>query len=226
MGDGCGVIFDLDGTLADTLMDIAEGVNAALTATGRGRIGVEEVRRHVGHGVSDLMAGAAGSIDGGRVDRGEVESLVSLFRAHYGAHHLDHTILYPGVAELLDGLTAIGHPMSVLSNKPHDFTVRIVDELMSEWSFVAVDGGRAGETLKPDPAVALSQAAKMGRGAADVVLVGDSPVDFETARNAGMRCVLVTWGFTSADVIRGVSGAWVCESTGEVMEVLRRKSGD
>lgn len=215
MGDVCGVIFDLDGTVADTLRDIAEGVNFALAATGRERISVEAVRGHVGHGVHDLMSGA-----GGTSDEGEIAELVGVFRGYYAEHYLDHTSLYPGAAELLDALAERGHPMSVLSNKPHDFTVRMVERLMGRWRFAAVDGGRDGVPLKPDPTAALVQAERMGRRAEDVVFVGDSVVDFETAENAGMRSVLVTWGFTSGDVLRECAGAVVCDSVDGVLSVL------
>ena len=180
----------MDGTLADTLQDITEATNAALRWAGLPSCGPEEVRRYVGSGVKVLVRRASG-LEGPR----RVAEIEGVLRDYYREHAMDHTRLYPGVAEMLDRLAAGGVPMCIFSNKPQAYTVLTVEGLLSKWSFVEALGESGENPRKPDPTVARRLVQRMGLGRDEVALVGDSEVDAETGRNAGMYCVGVTWGF-------------------------------
>lgn len=185
-----GIIFDLDGTLADTLEDITDAVNHALAGQVSQPYHPTQIRRWVGDGVKELLSRAAG-ID----DAGAVEPLIAGFRSYYGRHCLDKTRLYDGWDEVLRSLAERGVPMAVLSNKPDDFTRRIVEALAGSGVFAHVAGQREGVPRKPDPTQALALCRILNRPPSQVLFVGDSPHDIQTARAGGMRPVAVTWGF-------------------------------
>ncbi len=211
------VLFDLDGTLADTLDDITSALNATFTEINLPPRSAEETVRWVGWGVRYLVERAVPP------DRaGEVNTIVARFREIYARDLIRTTAPYPGVPALLDGLVARGVPMAVLSNKPHEMTVRIVREVFGRWSFVAALGARTGVPIKPDPAAALELAETLGQAPADCVFVGDTAVDVETAARAGMVPVAVSWGFRSAAELAAAGAAYVAPSPGELADWLRR----
>lgn len=214
-----GVILDLDGTLADTLEDLAAAVNFAVGSAGFGPFEASQVRPMVGDGLAVLIARAAPSASD--EDRAE---MTRRFRAYYGEHFLDRTRLYPGWPDALDALTQRRIPLAVLSNKPDDFTRMIVDRLMSRWSLAAVLGQRPDLPLKPDPAAALELCSRLGLRPSEVLLVGDSPNDIETARRAGMRGVGVTWGFRSEKELRDAGAETLIHAPGELLSRLAETS--
>ena len=193
-----GIIWDLDGTLADTLQDIAGAANAALQSAGLPPRAVEEFRGLVGSGVHILLERASGESDPALLER-----MIRVFGDHYERHGLDHTRLYPGVAEALTGLSDGSVPMSVLSNKPHEYTLMVAGELLGPWGFVQILGLQEGMPRKPDPTVALDLVRRMGLFPGVVAFIGDSEIDMQTARNAGMYPIGATWGFrTDDDLVR------------------------
>jgi len=185
-----GVIFDLDGTLADTLQDLTEALNATLADEHLAPRPPEQVRSFIGDGLATLLSRAAETEDPERI-----AALIGRFREHYAGNYLRHTLLYAGLEAVLDALRQVGCPLAVLSNKRHDFTRWICDGLLERWPLVEAVGTRPGGPKKPDPSEALRLAERMQRSCGDVVLVGDSDTDVQTARAAGMRSVAVTWGF-------------------------------
>jgi phosphoglycolate phosphatase len=189
----CGVILDLDGTVADTLRDITDSVNVGLAAFGLPPQPMRAVRRFVGDGLRKLCERAMNGSAAG--EPGRLDELVAFVLAEYHQHQLDHTRLYDGISALLTGLQQRGVPMAVLSNKPHDATVAMVRALCGQWSFVAVEGCRDDADKKPNPRVALVIAEQMKLAPARVAMVGDAAPDIETARAAGMVAVACTWGF-------------------------------
>ncbi len=189
-----GIIFDLDGTLADTLEDIAAGVNHALATEGLAAVTVEQVRRWVGDGYMMLMKRAAPG-----ADEAQLKRLIAVGTGYYGKHSLDRTRLYPGVRDVLRKLRARGLRVAVLSNKPEPITIEMVRALCDGIEFDAVTGYRDESSKKPNPALALQIAGRMGLPPERVILVGDSATDIATAHNAGMRAVSVTWGFRSGE---------------------------
>ncbi|MCX5746432.1 MAG: HAD-IA family hydrolase [Proteobacteria bacterium] len=181
------ILFDLDGTLVDSLPDIADALAAAMRDRGHVAPSHAVVRTWIGGGARNLVAHA--------VAAEEVEPVLARFRAHYAATPVAATRLYDGIAELLDGVVARGHRLAILSNKPHDLTVRIAAALLARWPFVDVVGGRDGTPLKPSPVAALAIAAAAGVAPQACTMVGDAPSDVVMARAAGMRAVAVTWGY-------------------------------
>lgn len=210
------VIFDLDGTLLDSLADIAESMNIVMRERGFGEHSLDSYRAFVGDGVAVLVERA---LPPGRREREEVASCVERMREVYGQRCSDLTRPYDGIAELLDALVGRGLPLAVLSNKPHDLTVRLVSDLLATWPFACVFGERAGVPRKPDPTSALEVAARLGVAPRECLYVGDTPTDMATATAAGMPSVGACWGFRDAEELRN-AGAGALASTPE--EVLDR----
>src|SRR5262249_18355793 len=150
-----------------------------------------------GQGLEWLVTEALGPEHRDLIPRG-----VELFRAYYAQHSLDHTGLYPGMAETLDALAAKRVPLAVLSNKPDPATQQLMKQVFSRWEFAAIRGHRAGAPLKPDPAAALEIAAELAIPPERWVYVGDTKVDMMTARGAGMFAVGVLWGFREEAELR------------------------
>jgi len=186
------VLFDLDGTLVDSLVDIASALSLALADHGLEKPPVETVRMWIGGGARNLVASA---IDAARLQPDMTDRVLARFRIHYAAAPIVETRLYAGIARILDELTVADLRLAVLTNKPHDLAVRICGPLLAPWPFGSVVGQRPGIALKPDPAAALEIATELGIPPADCAFVGDSAIDLETAKAAGMRAVGVTWGF-------------------------------
>jgi phosphoglycolate phosphatase len=189
MGRVRAFLFDLDGTLIDSRMDLAQSVNAMLRETGRGELSADLIASYVGHGAGQLIASALGP---GANEEQRREAL-AIFLEQYREHKLDFTRAYPGVSEGLQAL--VGCPMAVLTNKPERLSVEILEGLQLAQFFRAVYGGDSFDTKKPDPSGALTILKELGAAPADSAMVGDSDVDIQTARNAGMFAVGVRYGF-------------------------------
>jgi phosphoglycolate phosphatase len=184
------VIFDLDGTLADTLEDIADAVNHALALHGAPTHSRETYRHLVGEGVERLVERALPP------ERQDLKDAVyAAVRDHYIAHMLDKTVPYEGVPEMLETLAERGMPMAVLSNKPSPATEQIVEHLFPSTQFAAVVGHTPELAHKPDPASALEIARRLGAEPARCLYLGDTSTDMETAVAAGMVPVGALWGF-------------------------------
>jgi phosphoglycolate phosphatase len=189
------VLFDLDGTLLDTLEDLADSTNAALRAQGFPEHPLAAYRYFVGDGVEQLVRRA---LPPERLEAASVARSVELMRREYSARWADKTRPYPAVPELLDALTARGLPMAVLSNKPDDFTQLCVSRLLPRWRFEVVLGADAGRPKKPDPAAAREIAARLNLPPARIIYLGDTNTDMQTAVAAGMYPVGALWGFRTA----------------------------
>ena len=185
------LIFDLDGTLIDSKLDLALSVNATLAELGRNPLPHEQIFSYVGQGAPALMARALGS------DASEQDCMLALefFIQYYSAHKLDNTILYPGVREALDALG--GMPMAVYTNKPVRVSRSMIQELGVAGHFRSVYGGNSFERKRPDPMGVESILREFGAAPTQVMIVGDSEVDVQTARNAGTWVCGVTYGFGS-----------------------------
>jgi phosphoglycolate phosphatase len=187
------LLFDLDGTLIDSKRDLVQSVNATLRELGRAELPEDLVASYVGSGAPVLInraLGAAASAD-------EQQSALNFFLAHYDEHKLDFTREYPGVRLALDKLRDVS--MAVLTNKPVNISVRILQGLRLAEFFRAIYGGNSFATKKPDPLGAHRILKELGIPAAESALVGDSEVDVQTARNAGMISAIVNFGFGTHD---------------------------
>jgi phosphoglycolate phosphatase len=217
------VLFDLDGTLVDTLEDIAAAVNALLRRRELPEHPLARYRRMVGDGVEQLIERAFSLASGRPTDPGEVAEGVAELRSEYGAHLLDRTRTYPGIPELLAELRARRIACGVVSNKPHALTLRVVEALMPNAGFAVVLGARPEVPKKPDPAAALEAAAALGVSPARALFLGDSDVDIRTALGAGMFPAGALWGFRDEDELRGSGALALLARPGELLPLLDRR---
>jgi phosphoglycolate phosphatase len=185
------LIFDLDGTLIDSRLDLANAVNAMRSHLGMSILPIELVSSYVGNGASVLVRRALGE----PATEAEFQTALAFFMQYYAAHDLDRTTLYPGVRESLDRFRDAGKRMAVLSNKPTAMSRGILDGLGVGGHFFRVLGGDSFEEKKPDPIGVEALMRDAGVDRARTMMVGDSSVDVETARNAGIACCGVTYGF-------------------------------
>lgn len=213
-----GLIFDLDGTLVDSLRGIAASLNHALAASGLPGHPLKSVRGFIGDG-SRILIQRAAPMD---ADEGLLHTVEQAFKSHYDLTWPDGTSVYEGIEELLAVLQQRGHPLAVLSNKPHPFTEAIVSKMFPTVRFSAVLGQRFGIPHKPDPAGALEIATSLHLPPEHCTIIGDSTMDLETARNAGMRAVAVTWGFHDRERLVAASAELVADDPAGVLELLAK----
>ncbi len=186
-------VFDLDGTLVDSKLDIANAVNAMLPQMRRQPLPLDVITGYIGHGAPRLVACALGPSS---TESERIQGL-AFFLEHYRQHPVDHTRPYSGV---IDGLQSLrGCPLAVLTNKPADLSGSILKALGLAKYFLAVYGGDSFSTKKPDPAGVLAILRQMNAEPASSAMIGDSDVDVQTARNAGMGAVIVNYGFGQYD---------------------------
>ena len=191
-------IFDLDGTLLDTLADLAASVNYALRTHQMAVHSLADIRRFVGNGVRKLMERAVP--DG--TDNPLFDEAFATFRQHYMAHSLDTTKPYEGIPETLEALKAKGCHLAVVSNKMMAATQNLCRHFFSDTIEVAIGENEAeGIRKKPAPDIVFEALRQLGVGQDDAVYVGDSHVDIETARNSGLPCISVLWGFRDRDFL-------------------------
>jgi phosphoglycolate phosphatase len=190
------VIFDLDGTLIDSRLDLVHSVNAALRHIGRPDLPKDVIASYVGDGAPILIQRALG---GEAVDEALVRKGLEFFLSYYREHKLDHTMVYPGIAQALAGIQSSSNGMprklAVLTNKPVNPSRAILEALGLRGFFVQVYGGNSFPTKKPDPEGARRLLEETGVRAEHAAIVGDSHTDVETGRNAGLWTVGVTYGF-------------------------------
>jgi len=212
-------IFDLDGTLLDSLADIAAAVNVTLEQLGYHTHPLEDFKGFIGEGVDvlarkSLPAGVANNIE-------IIETVVDGYRREYHRTWNQRTQPYPGIPELLDWLTSEQVPMAILSNKPDGFTRLCVEQLLADWTFFPVFGERHGVPRKPDPAGAVEIAEIFKHPAKEIVYLGDTGVDMQTAKAAGMIAVGVTWGFRSASELRNAGADLIIKTPNELFDHVR-----
>ena len=183
------IVFDLDGTLIDSKIDLANSVNYMLREMKREALPLETVASYIGHGAPRLVAGAMGQ-EASEADR---QLGLEIFLAHYEKNSLAATRVYPGVKEGLQALR--GTPMAVLSNKPEKMSLEILEQLGLRKFFRRVYGGDSFQKKKPDPMGARAILQELRVQPEEAAMVGDSDVDIETARNAGTMAIGVTYGF-------------------------------
>lgn len=210
-------IFDLDGTLLDTLEDIADSMNAVLAALDLPAHPLDAYRRFVGGGLGQLVVLALGPA---ARDRDLAARAGEMAKAEYGRRWKDKTRPYPGVATMLQELARCGVPMAVLSNKPNDFTRLSTDHFFTPSPFAHIWGERPGFPRKPAPGAALELARLMGVEPGEVVFLGDSDIDMKTARSAGMLALGAAWGFRGREELLAAGAHRVIERPGEMVGVF------
>lgn len=193
------IIFDLDGTLLDTLADIGDSVNRMLAEYGFPGHTMDDYTQFIGNGIKMLVIRAL-PVETRSGDL--VDACVRRAKEIYWQNWNHKTRPYDGIIELLDRLKTMGLPLAVLSNKPHDFTVRYVDAYFDSQTFKMVMGQNDHFPVKPDPASALNIAGQINLPPSSFLFVGDSAVDMQTAAAAGMFSVGVAWGFRGVKELR------------------------
>lgn len=209
------IIFDLDGTLTDTLYDLMLSTNYALKSMGWPERTLDEVRHFVGNGVRRLMEQAVPT----DTEEEEFEECFLIFQEHYVKHCQDHTALYPGVADLLSTLKSRGYKMAIVSNKLQPGVDELYRTFFQDTIQVAI-GERPNVRRKPMPDMVELALKELGVTAEESIYVGDSEVDMATARNAGLPCISVLWGFRDQDYLKEI-GAWrMVSAPAEILDMV------
>ncbi len=215
-------IFDLDGTLLNTLDDLADSANRVLRSHDLPVHPVESYRYFVGEGMVRLVERI---LPPDKRDAPFVARIVEAFRSDYGQHWQDKSRMYDGVPAMLDGLAGAGLKLAILSNKPHEFTRICVRDLLPGFSFDPVFGQRPGIAPKPDPAAALEIAAILGFEPAEILYLGDTATDMQTAVRAGMFAVGALWGFRTRAELEESGAHVVAARPEDVLPLVRSGAG-
>lgn len=210
-------LFDLDGTLLDTLRDLGESMNRVLTKHGHPAHEIEAYRQLVGEGVVVLTARA---LPEGHRTESDIQQTLAEYRLDYERNWNIHTRPYDGIPDMLTAMTARKLALGILSNKPHAMTIECVKGYLAAWPFSCIFGQRDQVPRKPDPAGALEAAAAMGVSPREVLYLGDTATDMQTANAAGMFAVGATWGFRPESELRATGAAAIVHHPREVLALL------
>jgi phosphoglycolate phosphatase len=210
-------LFDLDGTLLDTLEDLADSMNAVLAARGLPVHPSDAYRYFVGDGVGNLVRRA---LPEASRDEATVPRIAAEMRRAYRERWDAKTKPYDGIEEMLEGLRAAGVRLAVLSNKPEDFTILCVEKMLDAGRFEIIRGARDGVPRKPDPIGAVEIAAAMDLPPGRFLYVGDTNTDMQTAVAAGMYAVGVSWGFRPAEELRENGAQTIVDRPADVVGLL------
>ena len=193
-GHVAAVVFDLDGTLLDTIADLAEASNRMLEELGRPRRALEQIHSFVGKGIPNLVRRCM--TEGACATEAEIEHAITVFRRHYAEVNGRQTTIYPGVVETLDAMRELGLRLACVTNKAEAFTLPLLERMGIDHYFGAVVSGDTLPVKKPDPAVLHHACTLLGVDAARALMIGDSANDALAARAAGMPVLLVTYGYS------------------------------
>ncbi|MBQ6431814.1 MAG: HAD family hydrolase [Oscillospiraceae bacterium] len=210
------LIFDLDGTVLNTLQDLRNSVNFALNSNGFAEKSLEEIRKSVGNGLKMLIRRVLPP----DAEETTVDAVLTAMKAHYCLHCHDETKPYPGIPELLSRLHAEGYRIALVSNKADEMTKELHRVFFAETIDVAI-----GETKqirrKPAPDMVFEAIRQLGTDRNDAICIGDSEVDIETAKNAGLPCLSVGWGFRSEEDLCAAGAKAVCRTPEELYEAIK-----
>lgn len=209
------VIFDLDGTLLNTITDLGKACNYALETYGFAPHPIQAYAYMVGNGVRNLMKKAQPDADDKTIDQ-----LLTTFKEFYNEHCLENTKPYPGIPELLSTLSDMNIAIAVASNKYQEATDKIIKGCFPEYNFVAIEGQQEGRNRKPDPSIIFSILSQFPVAKKDVLYIGDSGIDIETAKRAGVESIGVSWGFRSAAELRRANADFIVTHPSEILERL------
>ncbi len=216
-------MFDLDGTLCNTLASIASFANAALKAYGLKEHDVQKYRMMVGNGrdklIERMIVASNGTMDADLFDK-----VGTLYDKLYGENPLNLVVPYDGVPEMLKGLKDKGIKTAVISNKPDNMTRLVVKGILGNENFDIIRGSLPEFPKKPDPTSPLDILAKLGVKPEECLYVGDSGVDMQTAKNAGMTSVGCAWGFRGAEELKANGADYIINSADEILGILDKKN--
>lgn len=212
------VVFDLDGTLCDTLSDLCNAVNFALESENQLTHPLSAYNKFVGNGINNLIKQVL-------MDRGDDEQLCKRVKSHfdvyYPQHLCDATVAYNGIDTLLSELRSLGVRTAVHSNKPHAYVPTILDTLFKNHSFDIAWGKRECFERKPSPQALLEIMSRLGVDKSETLYVGDSDVDVLTAHNAGIKVCGVEWGFRGRDELISAGADYIARDTEELLSIIK-----
>jgi phosphoglycolate phosphatase len=211
------VVFDLDGTLLDTIDDLGNSMNTVLASMGYPLHTIPEYKYFIGKGLRNLVTSV---LPPEARDEKTIEHCLDKMFQEYGGRWGEMTLPYPGITELLDELTSRGIHLAILSNKAHLITMKVFDKYLSRWTFDAVFGERPGIPRKPDPTVAFEIIEMMQIPAGEIVYLGDSGSDMETANSAGMYAVGALWGFRNAEELMEHGAKLMIQTPEELLKLF------
>ncbi|MFZ4984336.1 MAG: phosphoglycolate phosphatase [Blastocatellia bacterium] len=215
------LLFDLDGTLVDSRADLVTSVNLMLAELGERSLSSGEVIGFVGEGARLLVERSLRAAWHRNPDDSETEAALGLFLRHYREHLLDQTSLYPGVGETLDRLRQSGRwPMAIVTNKPYNLTVALLEGLGLRHHFAAVIGGDSLPERKPSPLMLLEASRQCGASASQALMVGDSPVDIAAGRRAGAMTCGYTGGFRRREELTDAGADFLIDHFTELLRVV------
>lgn len=215
------IIFDLDGTLLNSIADLATATNYALAALGYPTHETAAYKFFVGNGINKLFERA---LPADKRNETEIKRVRSLFVPYYNEHNADLSTPYDGMTALLRQLQTAGYTLAIASNKYQEATTYLAKRYFPDIDFVAVLGQREGIPAKPDPQIIEEIMQQTGVGRAGVVYVGDSCVDMETGRNAGVDTIGVTWGFRPQSELEMYKPACIAHSSTDIWEFISSHS--
>ena len=211
------ILYDLDGTLVDTLEDIAYAANRMLETLQQPVVPAHDIRRYVGRGVRELVGRCLGSSDSRQIDEA-----VRIYRDLYRAHMLDHSRLYPHALEVLEYFK--DRRQAVITNKPNPYSRDLLTALGVAGYFFEIIGGDSPHPRKPDPASTLALMEQAGAGRDETLFIGDSPVDIDTGRRAGILTVIVGHGLSDGVELRQAGPDMLVQDFSELLMVARRET--
>lgn len=212
-------IFDLDGTLTDTLESLTYSVNETLKELGLRTITAEQCRNFVGNGARYLIECAVKA--GGDEKMALIEKAMEVYGRIFQANCTYHVKPYDGIKEMLSALQSQGFKLAVLSNKPHSQTKAVVETFFGKEVFAYVQGQKDGIPRKPDPAAVFLIAEKLGVSKEECVYIGDSEVDIQTGKAAGVKTVGVSWGFRGREILSEYGADHIIEQPGELIRIIK-----
>ena len=208
-------IFDLDGTLVNSLADIAEATNYAMRELGLPEHELSKFNYMVGDGLKMLIERALPD------DKQDLyDKAVELYNGYYGTHYTVKTSVYDGIIEMLDKLKGRGATLAVASNKTDFFTTDVISHYFGNDRFDIVLGKSADRPVKPDPAIICEILDKLNAEKADCFMIGDTKIDIETGKNAGIKTIGCLWGFRTREELVGAGADFIAEKPSEISDIL------
>lgn len=212
------VLFDLDGTLVNSLEDLADSTNYALKVSGYKTHETEKFKYFVGDGMPKLIERV---LPEDKRNQEEIEKVLDIFLGYYKEHFTDKTKAYDGIYELISNIKEMGLKTAIISNKAHNMTLEVVDKLFKN-TFDIVFGKKEGYPTKPDPKLTLILMEELGVKPEECILVGDSGMDAKAAVNAGCVGIGVLWGFRGEEELRQNGASYIVNAPSEIIDIIKR----
>ena len=215
------IVWDMDGTVLNTLIDLRESVNYVLSLYGMPERSIEEYRSFFGSGIRHALECAVPQ----GTSKETIDEMLPLFKEHYDIHCMDNTCPYDGVLDVMKKLKEMGYKMAIVSNKI-DSAVKELNERFFRDSVETAIGERDGINRKPAPDMVEQALAELGRTKEESVYIGDSEVDLLTARNSGLPCISVLWGFRDRDYLIEEGAEVFAETPEDIIQILKKQVGE